>query len=151
MFKYLFKKQVKSDQDYQRYHVIWFSLSSLFVLVVVALFAKLDLATAIGGAVDGGIPLIIYAIWLHKISKQPKRLRQERLRVTDERRKLLDQEIWAQIGRALTVLLGIVMYAAMFASFFAKAETRGVYEIELLVSLGVFVLIILYYYVRLRK
>ena len=40
MFKYLFKKNIKKDSDYKKYHLIWFPLTVIFLFLFLSVMYR---------------------------------------------------------------------------------------------------------------
>ncbi|GAX46692.1 hypothetical protein [Pseudolactococcus reticulitermitis] len=144
MFQYLFKKNIKTDSDYGKYHLTWFPLTTMLYLLYLAIMYRQvkDIDTFYAGAIGGSISILGYGIWLLRLLLNPKRLRAARLKTTDERRQLLEQEIWSHIGR---FLLGIV--ALMVIISLEKEKIT----FSLLQLMALVYLIMAYYFYRLRK
>ncbi len=144
MFKYLFKKNIKKDSDYKKYHLIWFPLTVIFLFLFLSVMYRQikDIKIFYSSAIGGIFPILGYGIWLVWLLHNPKRLRAARLKITDERRKLLEQEAWAHIGQ---FLLGVAT-VVMFLSIEKEEITVSLMPLVLLVYLSID-----YYFYRLRK
>ena len=117
MFHYLFKHQIKTDEDYKRYHLVWFPLMIVLAIgfVLVAIKASGRTAAIYGFVTGITIPLVCYGIWFFVLLTNPKRLLAARLKLTDERRKLVEQELWSHVGQVMTFLLAVaVLYTALW-------------------------------------
>ncbi len=106
MLKYLLKKTIKTDEGYKRYQLLWLPLRILLILIMyVVIYQQFGMSSTFYGVVVGSsMPLAIYFIWLVRLLRDPKRLKAARLRLTDERRKIVEQEVWAHIGWVMMLL-----------------------------------------------
>lgn len=144
MLKYLFKKNVKTDEGYKKYQLLWFPLTILVALVIFfVMYTQFGLSSEFySGIVGGSIPLVIYFIWLVRLLSNPKRLKAARLRLTDERRKVVEQEVWAHIGQFMMV---ITIFFMLVSIFFDSIQLESYPFIIILYGM------IIYRWARLRK
>ena len=144
MFDYVFKHQIKTDEDYKKYQLFWFPLTVLFILSFILIgFKILGPSDEIwGGAIGGLLPMVIYGIWLMVVFNNPKKLRAARLRLTDERRKIVEQEVWSHVGRLMMGLLTV----ALLYTVISGAIILDTKQLTILLYL-----ILIYYFFRLRK
>lgn len=144
MLQYLFKKNVITDEDYRKYQLLWLPLTLLIGIGTCwIIYRNFGWSSElIGGLIGGSIPFVCYIIWLIRVLSSPKRLRAARLRLTDERRKVVEQEVWAQIGKVLLAIIAILIVFSI---------KRDVIEVTMMDLLILFYLILGYYYYRMRK
>ncbi|MDN6030262.1 MAG: hypothetical protein L0I13_04345, partial [Lactococcus plantarum] len=116
MLKYLLKKTIKTDEGYKRYQLLWLPLRILLILIMyVVIYQQFGMSSTFYGVVVGSsMPLAIYFIWLVRLLRDPKRLKAARLRLTDERRKIVEQEVWAHIGWVMMLLTTCLMVSVLF-------------------------------------
>ena len=60
-----------------------------------------------------GIVLLGYSLLIFRELSNPEKLHAARIKTTDERRKQLELEIWAQVGRVLTCLIAIFLVVSI--------------------------------------
>lgn len=144
MFRYLFKHQIKTDDDYKKYQLFWFPITAILILSFILIgFKILGSSDEVWGAAIGGVfPLVIYGIWLLVVLTDSKRLRAARLRLTDERRNVVEQEVWSHVGRVMTGLFILVLLYTVHKGAI-RIDTK---ELTILIYL-----ILIYYFFRLRK
>lgn len=144
MLKYLLKKTIKTDEGYKRYQLLWLPLKILLILVMyVVIYQQFGMSSTFYGVVVGSsMPLAIYFIWLVRLLRDPKRLKAARLRLTDERRKIVEQEVWAHIGWVMMLLTTCLMVSVLFL---------GTIQLNVYPFIGIVYAMLIYRWVKLRK
>lgn len=144
MLKYLLKKTIKTDEGYKRYQLLWLPLRILLILVMyVVAYQQFGMSSTFYGVVVGSsMPLAIYFIWLVRLLRDPKRLKAARLRLTDERRKIVEQEVWAHIGWVMMLLTTCLMVSVLFL---------GTIQLNVYPFIGIVYAMLIYRWVKLRK
>ena len=151
MLKYLFIKNVKTDDDFSKYQLI--SLSVIIVAAVIfviygacnttspwltaRIFNILWLVLGVAGFV------LFYVRAVLKQLNNPKLLRAKRIEATDERRAQLVKKTLEEIGIGMFVLVvGVLVFSP-------KSEITV--TIPKLYIAGVLMLVVLYFFCRTRK
>ena len=144
MLKYLLKKTIKTDEGYKRYQLLWLPLRILLILIMyVVIYQQFGMSSTFYGVVVGSsMPLAIYFIWLVRLLRDPKRLKAARLRLTDERRKIVEQEVWAHIGWVMMLLTTCLMVSVL---------CLGSIQLNVYPFIGVVYAMLIYRWVKLRK
>ena len=144
MLKYLLKRNIKTDEGYKKYQLVWLPLRILLILVIyLVVYRQFGLSSTFYGMVIGGsIPFICYIIWLIRVLSNPKRLKAARLRLTDERRKIVEQEVWAHIGWVMMLLTTCLMVSVLFL---------GTIQLNVYPFIGIVYAMLIYRWVKLRK
>lgn len=144
MLKYLLKKTIKTDEGYKRYQLLWLPLRILLILVIyLVVYRQFGLSSTFYGMVIGSsIPLVMHLIWLFRLLNNPKRLNAARLRLTDERRKIVEQEVWAHIGWIMMLLTTCLMVSVL---------CLGSIQLNVYPFIGVVYAMLIYRWVKLRK
>ncbi|MGO2939199.1 MAG: hypothetical protein ACTIDA_01355 [Pseudolactococcus laudensis] len=107
MFKYLFRKNIKTDSDYKKYRLIEYAIIATAILELKLASGEMDFI--LGFLLGLGIVLLGYSLLIFRELSNPEILHAARIKTTDERRKQLELEIWAQAGRVLTCLIAIFL------------------------------------------
>ncbi|GHU41868.1 hypothetical protein FACS1894193_06370 [Bacilli bacterium] len=151
MFKYLFAKNVQTDEDFKK-HLRVSLLGWTFIVIALILVTALNIVSSDGETTRFfkifwfSLPLIItllgYALDIRKQFKNPEVLRTKKIEVTDERRKHVHQQALAHIGAITLILLVTVMI------FSLNAETVTISVTHLSILLLLFVAYVAY---RIRK
>ena len=151
MLKYLFIKNVKTDDDFRKYQLL--SLSVIIVAAVIfviygacnttspwltaRIFNILWLVLGVAGFVT------VYVRAVLKQLNNPKLLRAKRIEATDERRAQLVKKTLEEIGIGMFVLVvGVLVFSS-------KSEITV--TIPKLYIAGVLMLVVLYFFCRTRK
>ena len=151
MLKYLFIKNVKTDDDFRKYQLL--SLSVIIVAAVIfviygacnttspwltsRIFNILWLVLGVAGFV------LFYVRAVLKQLNNPKLLRAKRIEATDERRAQLVKKTLEEIGIGMFVLVvGVLVFSP-------KSEITV--TIPKLYIAGVLMLVVLYFFCRTRK
>lgn len=151
MLKYLFIKNVKTDDDFRKYQLL--SLSVIIVAAVIfviygacnttspwltaRIFNILWLVLGVAGFV------LFYVRTVLKQLNNPKLLRAKRIEATDERRAQLVKKTLEEIGIGMFVLVvGVLVFSP-------KSEITV--TIPKLYIAGVLMLVVLYFFCRTRK
>lgn len=151
MLKYLFIKNVKTDDDFRKYQLL--SLSVIIVAAVIfviygacnttspwltaRIFNILWLVLGVAGFVT------VYVRAVLKQLNNPKLLRAKRIEATDERRAQLVKKTLEEIGIGMFVLVvGVLVFSP-------KSEITV--TIPKLYIEGVLMLVVLYFFCRTRK
>ncbi|MFZ2802951.1 MAG: hypothetical protein WAZ61_05220 [Lactococcus chungangensis] len=151
MLKYLFIKNVKTDDDFRKYQLL--SLSVIIVAAVIfviygacnttspwltaRIFNILWLVLGVAGFVT------VYVRAVLKQLNNPKLLRAKRIEATDERRAQLVKKTLEEIGIGMFVLVvGVLVFSP-------KSEITV--TIPKLYIAGVLMLVVLYFFCRTRK
>ena len=92
--------------------------------------------------IGGSIPFICYIIWLIRVLSNPKRLKAARLRLTDERRKIVEQEVWAHIGWIMMLVTTCLMVSVL---------CLGTIKLDVYPFIAIVYAMLIYRWVRLRK
>ena len=144
MLKYLLKKTIKTDEGYKRYQLLWLPLRILLILVIyLVVYKRFGLSSTFSGLVIGSsMTLVIYFIWLVRLLSNPKRLKLARLKFTDERRKIVEQEVWAHIGWVMMLLITCLMLSVLFL---------GSIQLDVYPFIGIVYAMLIYRWVRLIK
>ncbi len=116
MFKYLFRKNIKTDSDYKKYRLIEYAIMVIAIIATAILELKLasgEMDFILGFQLGLGIVLLGYSLLIFRELSNPEKLHAARIKTTDERRKQLELEIWAQVGRVLTCLIAIFLVVSI--------------------------------------
>lgn len=124
--------------------MLWFPLTILFGLILYFItYKQFGFSSEFyGGVVGGSIPLVIYFIWFVRVISSPNRLKAARLRLTDERRKIVEQEVWAHIGLTTMLLTMCLMLIVLF---------KGSIQLDVYPLIAIIYAMIIYRWARLRK
>lgn len=144
MFKYLFRKNIKTDSDYKKSRLIAYVLMIVITIIVILVMFRMgeNFGSALAFSIGMGSVVVINSILGFRELSNPARLHAARIKVTDERRKQLEIEAWAHIGRLVTVLLIILM----IGSLIWKPVTLD-FRLLIVLIYG----ILFYWFYRLRK
>jgi predicted lysophospholipase L1 biosynthesis ABC-type transport system permease subunit len=129
MFSNLLIKYVKTDSDYKKMQIITYIISLIVLsLIPIAQILIGDLSSeSIWGFIIGmAIMFLAYAIALVRELSDPVKLRAARIKATDERRKQLEQEMWANLGKFMVVILIILLVSSMWQNMTLNFRTLTV-------------------------
>lgn len=126
MLKYLWLKNIKTDQDYKKSRLIGYILTILAIitsgLVEVSTVDKSS-DFSLGFLAGLGFVIIGYSVLVFRELSNPAKCHIARIKATDERRKQLELEIWSQIGRVFTVIITILLILSIKQSLTFNFQT----------------------------
>lgn len=126
MLKYLFVKNIKTDQDYKKSRLLGYVLTILAILasgIVEVMIVDKSSDFSLGFLMGLGIVIIGYSVLVFRELSNPAKCHIARIKTTDERRKQLELEIWSQVGRVFTVLIAILLILSIKQSLTFNFQT----------------------------
>lgn len=126
MLKYLWLKNIKTDQDYKKSRLIGYIVTIITIIasgIVEVMTAGNRTDFALGFLMGLGIVVIGYSVLVFRELTNPDKCHIARIKATDERRKQLELEIWSQVGRVFTVLIAILLILSIKQSLTFNFQT----------------------------
>lgn len=106
-----------------------------------AKISTIAVSSVVGGGVGLGASLIVYSFWYRRITKNPKKLHQHRVKNFDER----NMDIEAAAGRATVIAMETILMILMVIAAFINIDYAMVLWGVIVLLIAVFALSLLYY------